>query len=98
MALTIALGVIFSYLRKKGVDSEGASGAVTREFVAANTQLYSFLFVGILFFCNWFNLLSPAFTAIGEDTVSLVWLLVDATLPLLAGAIGMFLLRGGNNG
>ena len=48
MALAIALGVIFGYLRKKAADSEGDSGAVTREFVAANAQFYGFLFVGIL--------------------------------------------------
>ena len=37
----------------------------------------------------------PAFTAPGEDTVTLVWILIDATLPLLLGAMGVFLLRGG---
>ncbi len=98
MALAIALGVILSYLRKKAADSEGNSSAVTREFVAANVQFYGFLCVGILFFWNWFILHSPAFTAIGAETASLVWILIDATLPLLTGAMGVFLLRGGNDG
>lgn len=97
MALAIALGVLFGYRRKKAADREGGSAAVTREFVAANTQFYGFLFVGILFFWNWFILLSPTFTAAGGDTISLVWILIDATLPLLTGALGMFLLRGGND-
>ena len=97
MILPIALGLIYGYLRKKDVDSEGG-GAVTREFLAANTQFYGFLFVGILFLWNWFNQLSPGFTAIGADTVTLVWILVDAALPLLSGAMGMFLLRGDRNG
>ena len=97
MMLPIALGVIYGYLRKKDVDSEGG-GAVTREFLAANTQFYGFLFVGILFLWNWFNQLSPGFTAIGADTVTLVWILVDAALPLLSVAMGMFLLRGDGNG
>ena len=97
MALAIALGVILGYLRKKAADSEGDSGAVTHEFVAANVQFYGFLCVGILFFWNWFILYSPAFTAIGADTASLVWILIDATLPLLTGAMGVFLLRGGND-
>ena len=97
MILPIALGVIYGYLRKKDVDSEGG-GAVTREFLAANTQFYGFLFVGILFLWNWFNQLSPGFTAIGADTVTLVWILVDAALPLLSVAMGMFLLRGDRNG
>ena len=92
--LAIVLGVIFGYIRKRNVDNEDTGGAVTREFFAANTLFYGFLFVSILFFWNWFNLLSPAFTAIGEETVSLVWKLVDVSLPLLAGAMGMHLLQG----
>lgn len=94
MALAIALGLIFSYCRKKAADRQGGGAAVTGEFIAANAQFYGFLFVGILFFWNWFNLLSPAFTAAGEDTASLVWILIDASLPLLLGATGAFLLRG----
>ena len=94
-ALAVVLGVVFGYLRKRDVDSAG--GAVTREFFAANTLFYGFLFVGILFFWNWFNRLSPAFTAIGQETVSLVWILFDASLPLLAGAMGMHLLQGDSN-
>ena len=97
MALAIALGVLFGYRRKKAADREGSRAAVTREFVAANVQFYGFLFVGILFFWNWFILLSPTFTAAGADTTSLVWILIDATLPLLTGAIGMSLLRRGND-
>lgn len=95
MAVVVALGVIFGYLRKKCVDSEGDGAAVSREFLAANTQFYGFLFVGILFLWNWFNLLMPTFTAPGENTVTLVWILIDAILPLLAGAMGIFLLRRG---
>jgi hypothetical protein len=90
MALAIALGLIFGYIRKKGVDG---GDAITREYLAANTQFYGLLFVGILFFWNWFNLLSSTFTAIGEETVSLVWILIDASLPLLLGAMGISLLR-----
>jgi len=97
MALAIALGVLFGYRRKKAADREDGSAAVTREFVAANVQFYGFLFVGILFFWNWFILLSPTFTAAGADTISLVWILIDATLPLLTGAMGMFLLRSSND-
>ncbi len=67
---------------------------VTREYLAANIQLYGLLCVGILFFWSWFNLLMPAFTAPGDDTASLVWILIDATLPLLLGAMGIHLLRG----
>ena len=95
MAVAIVLALVFGYLRKQEVGREGGGAGVTREFVAANTQFYGFLFVGILFFWNWFNLLMPAFTALGDDTVTLVWILIDATLPLLLGAMGVFLVRGG---
>ena len=93
MALAVVLGVIFGYIRKRDVDLEGGAAPPTREFLAANTLFYGFLFVGILFFGNWFSLLSPDFTGAGADTVSLVWGFIDAALPLLSGAMGLSLLR-----
>ena len=97
MAVAIVLGVLFGYSRKKAADNAEDNGGVTREFVAANVQFYGFLCVGIMFFWNWFILYSPKYTAAGAETVSLVWILIDATLPLLTGAMGVFLLRGGND-
>ena len=94
MALAILLGLIFGCMRKREVDREGSAAPVTRDFLAANTLFYGLLFVGILFFYNWFNLLSPAYTAMGPDAVSVVWAVIDAVLPLLLGAQGMTLLRG----
>ena len=93
MALGIALGVIFGYLRKSRADSAGGDAPVTWERLATNTLFYGFLFVGILFYWNWFILLSPAFTAVEDGTTSLVWILIDALLPLLSGAMGVSLLR-----
>ena len=90
MVLSIILGLIFGYIRKKNLEG---GDAITREYLAANIQFYGLLFVGILFFWNFFNLHSDAFTAIGEETVSLVWILIDASLPLLLGATGISLLR-----
>ena len=92
-ALTVILGVIFAYIRKRDVDGEGGA-VVTREFLTANTIFYGFLFIGIIFFWNWFNLLSPAFNAVGPDVVSLTWIIIDACLPLLAGALGIHLALG----
>ena len=95
MALAIGLGLIFACIRKQEIDQEGFDAPVTRDFLAANTLFYGLLFVGILFFFNWFNLLSPAHTAVGPDAVSVLWALIDAALPLLLGAQGLSLLRGG---
>ena len=52
--------------------------------------------MGILFFWSWFNLLSPEFTAIHKAAISVVWIIFDAAHPILAGALGIHLLRGGN--
>ena len=97
MLLTIVLGVIFAYIRKRDLVEDGSS-MITREFITANTQFYGFLFLGILFCWNWFNTLTPGFSAVGADTLNLVWILIDATLPLLAGSMGIFLLRESRNG
>ena len=92
MAVAIVLGLVLGWRRKQEADAQGGEAGVTREFLAANALLYGLLCVGILFFWNWFNLLMPAFTAPGGDTVTLVWILIDATLPLLLGAMGIHLL------
>ena len=94
MIVALLLALVFAYQRKNGVDSD--QGASTREFIAANTLFYGFLFVSILFFWNWFNLHSPEYTAIGNETVSLVWIVIDALLPLLTGAMGVHLVRNAN--
>ena len=93
MIVALAIGIVYGYLRKSRADSDG--DGVTREYLAANTLFYGFLFVSILFFWNWFNLRSPEFTAVGDETVSLVWIVIDAMLPLLTGAMGIHLARRG---
>ena len=92
-ALAVVLGVIFGYARKRSAGKEGDSAPITREYLVSNTQFYGFLFVGILFFWNWFNILSPDFTGVGAETISLVWGFIDTALPLLAVAMGIHLAR-----
>ena len=96
-AITVILGVIFGYIRKREADSADDT-TITREFLTANTIFYGFLFIGILFFWSWFNLLSPNFTAIPLGTISLVWIIYDAGMPLLAGALGIHLLLASEDG
>ena len=91
MALALLLGLRIAYVRKKAVDGDGAE--VTRAYLAANTLFYGFLFVGIMFLWNWFTLLRPVYAAPGIDTAATVWILIDASLPLLLGAMGSSLLR-----
>ena len=92
MAVAIVLTVIFGYIRKRDACNE-AGTTVTREWISANVVFYGIIFIGIMFFWNYFNLLSLAFTAVGADAVSLAWIIIDATLPLLLGAMGMHLFK-----
>ena len=92
-AFATVLGVIFGYIRMRNSLSEGGA-AVTRELLAANTQFYGVLFLGLLFFFNWFNLLSSDFNAVGPDAVGLVWIAIDAGLPIIWVPMGLNLLKG----
>ena len=92
-AFAVVLGVVFGYVRMGRSASDGG-GAVTREFLAANVQFFGVLFLGILFFFNWFNLLSSDFNAVGPDAVGLVWIAIDAGLPLIWFPMGLHLLKG----
>ena len=92
-AFAVVLGVIFGYARIRKSGSEG-DAAVTREFLAANIQFFGVLFLGILFFFNWFNLLSADFNAVGPDAVGLIWIAIDAGLPLIWFPMGLNLLKG----
>ncbi len=95
MFVPLTLGVAFGYARKKAAESGGSDGPVTRELLAANVHFYGGLFLGIMFLLNWFAQITPTFTAIGGDTISLAWMILDAGLPLLWGSMGVCLLRGG---
>ena len=93
MVAAVATGLLYAWLRKRRADRDQDGGAISRAWLVANTLFYGLLFVAILLLWNWFNLLSPRFTAIGDETVALVWILIDALLPLLLGALGISLLR-----
>jgi Na+/proline symporter len=90
-AISIVLGVILSYSRMSQI---GENSSV-QEFIAANTLFYGFMFAAILFFWNWFGIINPGqdYTPTQSDTGSVVWIIFDALLPLLNGALGAHLLR-----
>ncbi len=94
MALAILLGLRFGYVRKKAVVGD----AVTRAYLLSNMLFYGFLFVGIMFLWNWFTLMSPGYSAAGSDTNAMVWILIDAALPLLMGAAGSAMLTAAGEG
>ena len=90
-AIAVVLGIIFSYARMSRVDENSS----VQEFIAANTLFYGFMFAAIFFFWNWFGIINPGqdFTPAKSDTASMVWIIFDAILPLLNGALGMHLIR-----
>ncbi|MCY4404379.1 MAG: hypothetical protein OXD54_17575 [Candidatus Poribacteria bacterium] len=89
-AISLILGLIFSYIR---INKVGDNSSI-QEFIAANTLFYGFMFAAIIFFWNWFGILNAkTFTAVGDESRSTVWIIFDATLPLLNGALGAHLLR-----
>ena len=95
MTLSVALGIIFAYLRKRSLEAAGLDRIVTRRYLEANILFYGFLLIAMLFFWNWFDLL------IDDDPQdihrSIVWIIVNTVGSLLWGALGMFLLRGGKD-
>ena len=90
-AISLVIGIIISYDRKNNV-SESSS---VQEYIAANTLFFGFMFAAILFFWNWFGLINPGgdYAPTQSDTGAMVWIIFDAILPLLNGALGMHLLR-----
>ena len=95
MALSAVLGVIFAYLRKRSLESAGLDRIVTRRYLEANILFYGFIAIAMLFFWNWFDLLVD--TDSQDTDRHIVWIIVDTVGPLLWGALGMYLLRGGND-
>ncbi len=93
MVLAWAAGLVFASLRKCAADRTGG-GTVTREYLAANVLFYGFLAVGILLLWSYFNLLNPDYAPAGSDAATVLWMLIDATLPLLLGATGAHLIWG----
>ena len=95
MALALVLGLIFASMRKRSLESAGLDRIVTRRYFEANLLFYGFLLIAMLFFWNWFNSLIDADP---QDTDhNIVWIIVDTVAPLLWGALGIFLLRGGKD-
>ena len=95
MALALVLGLIFASMRKRSLESAGLDRIVTRRYFEANLLFYGFLLITMLFFWNWFDLLVDADP---QDTDhNIVWIIVDTVAPLLWGALGIFLLRGGKD-
>ena len=83
-------------MRKRDVEHSGDDAVVTREFLSANVTFYGIVAVGILYFWNWLNDLSPAFTAIGGDVITTTWTIVGVALLRRSAAMGVYMVKSDN--
>ena len=61
-----------------------------------NVTFYGILAVGILYFWNRLNDLSPAFTAIAGNVVRTTWTIVGVALLPLSAAMGVYMVKSDN--
>ena len=97
MAIGIVLGVVFAWIRKRAVEARGLSNEITRPYLEANVLFYAFMFTALLFFWNWFDRLAGGDVFQDSVTRRLAWIMLDAIFPLITGAMGMYLWRGGSD-
>lgn len=96
MAIGIVLGLVFAWIRKRAVEAKGLSNDVTRPYLEANVLFYAFMFAALLFFWNWFDRLAGGDVFQDSVTRRIAWIMLDAVFPLITGAMGMYLWRGGS--
>lgn len=99
IVVSIPLGIIFAYIRKRRVDREGAAGAITWERLAANALFYGFVIVAILFYWDYLSQLNAANadTYFGGDSpvFGAMWIIIYALFAPLAVTLGASMQRGG---
>lgn len=94
MATGLALGLIFNYTAKREADGAGDGAETFRRSLEANVAFYATAGVTILFLHNWFALLAGV-SLEGNEQAWVIWAAVDTVLPLVLGATGCRLWRGG---
>ena len=95
MGVSIVLGLIFAYLRKRSLEAAGLDRIITRRYLETNIMFYGFLMICLLFFWNWFDFLLEGYPEGAHRR--LVWVIINVVGTPLWGAMGIFLLRGGKD-
>lgn len=99
VAICILLGIVFTYLRKRGLEAEGPGGAITWDRLSASALFYGFVFIGIRFFwdlgaqLNW-----DTFSTGSEGVFGAVWIVVYALFTPLAITLGLRMQRAARAG
>ena len=85
----LAIVLVVAYGRKRNLDADDASAAISREYLEANVVFYfaAALFQALLW--NWFGV-QWADPATSDNQL---WVLIDVTLPLLLYSTGLRLWR-----
>ena len=93
MALAILLGVIFTQIHKRKLESDGLDRILTRPYIETNILAYGFIVIFLLFFWNWFHELVEGDVE-GSTLRSLTWVIINVVFPLITASLGARLLRG----
>ncbi len=89
MLIGLAIGLIYSYGRKRAVDGGDENDGVTRGYFEANAAFFVTAGVAILFLHNWFALLANGNDYLdGNHQSWVIWAVVDTLLPLILGITG----------
>ena len=87
MAVGMVIALAASYVDKRRVDRDGS--ADIRRYIEANLAFYAAVLVFLLFFWNWFSLLSPNNEPDGQ-----FWAVIDSLMPVVLGVTGCRVFRG----
>ena len=95
IVISIPLGIAFAYIRKRGVDKEGAAGAITWDRLAANALFYGFLIVAILYYWDLVaQLNADTFFGGGDAVFGAMWVIIYALFAPLGVTLGFTMQRG----
>ena len=94
IVISIPLSIAFAYIRKRGVDREGAAGAITWDRLAANALFYGFLIVAILYYWDLVaQLNADTFSGGGDAVFGAMWVVIYALFAPLAVTLGFTMQR-----
>jgi len=83
IAFGVAVALIATYLRKRGLSADGGSG---REHIFANTAFYAAALLALWFFWNWFDDLTVGEE--GQSQVRLIfWSFINPLFIILMGTV-----------
>ena len=86
MAVGMVIALAASYVEKRRVDVDGSVDI--RRYIGANVVFYAACVVFLLYFWNWFSLLSPNNEPDGQ-----FWAVIDALMPVVLGVTGCRMFR-----